>query len=85
MTAQVVTVYTKPDCPQCDATIKHLTSRAIPHTTVPIADAPTVAQAAQAQGWKSAPIVTVTLRGETLDMWGGYRPDRLSRLVHPVE
>ena len=34
MTARTVTVYTKPDCPQCDATIKHLTSRAIPHTTV---------------------------------------------------
>ena len=76
MTARTVTVYTKPDCPLVRRRSSTLTGRAIPHTTVPIADAPTVADCA-GQGWKS-PIVTVTLCGETLDMWGGYRPDPLT-------
>lgn len=68
-------VYTKPGCPACTATIKHLEKREIPYTTLPI-DAEVLRQAAAA-GITAAPIVLV----EGKAVWGGYRPDAIDRLA----
>lgn len=69
-----VTVYTKPNCPACILTKRKLADLGVAHNELPIDDA--VTAEAQAQGITAAPIVRV---GE--QMWGGFRPDRLSAIA----
>lgn len=73
-----VTVYTKPACPACDTTKRHLGKLGIPFSTAPIT--PEVIDHLDASDITSAPIVHVE-RGLSDEMWGGYRPDRIERLV----
>jgi glutaredoxin-like protein NrdH len=68
-------VYTKPNCPACTATIRHLEKRGIAYDTEPIND--DVLKQAAAAGIASAPIVLV----EGKAVWGGYRPDAIDRLA----
>lgn len=68
-------VYTKPNCPQCGATIRHLEKLGIAYDTEPIND--DVLKQAAAAGITSAPIVLV----EGKAVWGGYRPDAIDRLA----
>lgn len=70
-----VTVYTKPLCPQCNATKKHLTKLGIEVNELPIDEA--VLLRATAAGILSAPIVEAIGHAP----WGGYRPDRIDALV----
>lgn len=69
------TVYTKPNCPQCTATKKHLTKLGIEVIELPIDEA--VLLRASAAGILSAPIVEAV----GFAPWGGYRPDKLDALV----
>lgn len=68
-------VYTKPNCPQCTATIRHLERIGIAYDTAPIDD--DVLKQAAAAGISAAPIVLV----EGKAVWGGYRPDAIDRLA----
>ena len=43
------------------------------------------AAAARDLGITEAPIVCASTEHRGEEMWGGYRPDRISKLVHPVE
>lgn len=70
-----VTVYTKPDCPQCTTTKTHLGKLGIEFTELPIDEA-VITRAALA-GITSAPIVEALGHPP----WGGYRPDRIKALV----
>jgi len=72
------TVYTKPNCPQCTATKKHLTKLGIEVNELPIDEA--VLLRASAAGILSAPIVEAI----GFAPWGGYRPDKLDALVGPT-
>lgn len=83
MTAQVVTVYTRPGCQPCAATKRDLRRLAIPFTEEPITEGQ--AEAARYLGITEAPIVCASTEHRGEEMWGGYRPDRISRLVYPVE
>ena len=77
MTA-AVTVYTKPNCPQCNATHKHLTNLGIDHDTVDVTQDPEAHAYVTGLGYQAAPVVVVN-DGE--DHWSGYRPDRLKGLA----
>ena len=77
MTA-AVTVYTKPNCPQCNATHKHLTNLGIDHDTVDVTQDPEAHAYVTGLGYASAPVVVVN-DGE--DHWSGFRPDRLKGLA----
>jgi glutaredoxin-like protein NrdH len=70
-----VTVYTKPACPQCVATKRHLTKLGIEIDERPIDEA--VLLRAEAAGIMSAPVVEAI----GFPPFGGYRPDRLDALV----
>lgn len=74
---QAVTVYTKPDCPKCDATKRRLDRRGIEYTTVDIDDDPVAYDYVVELGAKSAPVVV--LGDDT--WWSDYRPDRIDDLV----
>ena len=68
-------VYTKPNCPACSMTIRHLEKRGIAYEALPINDE--VLKQATEAGITAAPIVLV----EGKALWGGYRPDAIDRLA----
>lgn len=76
---QAVTVYTKPDCPKCDATKRRLDRRGIEYTTVDITEEPAAYAYVRGLGAKSAPVVVLGDDEET--WWSEYRPDRIDDLV----
>lgn len=73
----MVTLYTKPQCPQCDFTKRKLTDLGIPYEVFDITENPFARGFAQALGYKSAPVVVVSNDVH----WSGYRPDRLNGLA----
>lgn len=74
-----VTVYSKPACPQCDFTKKHLDTLGVPHTVVDVTTDYTALDRVRAMGYSSLPVVVV---GD--DHWSGFRPARLDMLVSRV-
>ena len=77
MTA-AVTVYTKPDCPQCSMTKKQLDKLGIDHDTVDVTTDPDAHAYVTGLGYASAPVVVVN-NGEA--HWSGFRPDHLRGLI----
>lgn len=78
MSTKTVTVYTKPNCSQCDLTKKWLDDRGIEYELESILDEQNLA-AAKSLGLTSAPVVMVGADdhdGET--HWAGFRPDLLA-------
>ena len=78
----LVTVYTKPACPNCVKTKRHLEKNGVEYTEAPII--PEVIDFATERGIQQAPIVTVYRTGDTIstaEAWGGYQPDRINELA----
>jgi glutaredoxin-like protein NrdH len=76
-----VTVYTKPGCPQCDATIRHLGKLKLEHPDIEwkkvnLAEQPHAVKTVTDLGYSQVPVVVV---GE--DHWSGFRPDRIDALA----
>ena len=77
----LVTVYTKPSCPSCVKTKRHLGKNGVEYTEAPII--PEVMDFATERGFKQAPIVTVYRAGDTLstaEAWCGYQPQKIDAL-----
>lgn len=74
----IVTVYTKPVCPQCDATKRALDKLGIPYSAEPITDE--ILASASELDISSAPIVCASINGVEVPPWGGFRPDRIKAL-----
>lgn len=73
----MITVYSKPSCPQCEFTKRHLTRLGVPFEVVDVSvDAAAVA-VVRAMGYSAVPVV-VTGSGES---WAGFRPRLLDALV----
>lgn len=81
MNTNTITVYTKPSCPQCDATKRALTKHHIPFRTVDITVDTEAREFVLSLGYASAPVV-VTPTGEH---WSGFRPDRVKAAGSRVE
>jgi len=81
------TVYTKPDCRQCDMTKKTLDRAGTPYATVDISLPENAADLAaiKALGYMGAPVVIVNDNGNTADEkhWYGFRPDLLAEFCAP--
>ena len=60
----LVTVYTKPACPSCVKTKRHLEKNGVEYTEAPII--PEVIDFATERGIQQAPIVTVYRTGDTI-------------------
>lgn len=72
-----VTVYTKPLCPQCDATKRRLTKRGVEFTTVDLTTTPAALEYVTGDlGYSQAPVVVVE-DGTEENHWSGFRPDRI--------
>lgn len=71
-----VTVYTKPNCVQCNATFKALDKAGIPHTKVDVTENAEALEYVTSLGYLQAPVVVA---GD--DHWSGFSPDRIKKLA----
>lgn len=72
-----ISVYSKPNCIQCDRTQKYLDDNDVNYLYFDISTDPEALEAARAYGFASAPIVVVEESGKHVDAWGGFRIDKL--------
>lgn len=70
-----ITVYTKPNCPQCDMTKRALAQRGIAFESIDISMDPSAVASLQAKGFKQVPVVETSNAS-----WCGFRPDMLAKL-----
>lgn len=78
-TTEIVRVYTKPDCVQCELTKDLLTKKGVPFVIDDITDPGNLA-AAKALGLTSAPVVVVGT-----ESWAGFRPDKITELAERLD
>lgn len=71
-----ITVYTKRGCPQCDATIRRLNQRGIPHEVVSLDGNPDAINQVKQLGHYQAPVIVAGVFS-----WAGYRPNLIDDLV----
>ena len=70
------TVYTKPQCVQCGATIKALDKAGISYQLIDLAEDAEARDYVMALGYLQAPVVVTDH-----DHWAGFRPDRIKALA----
>jgi len=70
-----ITVYTKPHCPQCDATKRQLDKAGLSYTAVDLTTDSRARDYVMSLGHLQAPVVVTDT-----DHWAGYRPDRCKAL-----
>lgn len=71
-----VTVYTKPQCVQCNATYKALDNAGIEYQVIDITEVPEAREHVMALGYLQAPVVVA---GD--EHFSGFRPDRIKALA----
>lgn len=77
MTIRPVTVYTNPQCVQCDMTKRELTKLEVPFETVDLSTRPDLVNTFKEKGFMAAPIVVA---GD--EAWAGFKLDRIRGLKH---
>lgn len=77
MSTETVTVYSKPRCVQCNATIRALETKGIEYRTVDVAEDLEAREYIQALGYMQAPVVVTADN----DHWSGFRPDKIEELA----
>lgn len=75
-----ITVFTKPHCPQCDATKRQFTKLGVNFETVDLTQSPSTLDQLRAAGYRQAPVV-ITPNSS----WSGYRPDLISQIASQLE
>ena len=78
----MVTVYSKPNCMQCDFTKRQLSAKGVEYTEVDVT-APENAELLEQlklHGYSSMPIVTKTTFEDKENTWCGLRPDEIGKL-----
>lgn len=74
-----ITVFTKPRCPQCEATKRQLTKLDIPFETVDLTENPSTLEQLHQAGFRQAPVVITPDNS-----WTGYRPDLIRELAASI-
>ena len=72
----MVTVYSNPNCVQCEQTKRYLNSKGVAFESKMISDSPEVLALIEEKGYQSAPVVVFGDRS-----WSGFKLDNLSTLV----
>ena len=71
-----ITVYTKPNCMQCQMTYRALDSAHLEYEVVDITEAPAALEyVTEELGYRQAPVVGV----DDDDHWSGFQPDQIKR------
>lgn len=82
-----ITVYSKPRCPQCDATARLLNRMGAPYTKVDVTEDDVAYAFVKNMGYQQVPVVVVRDRhvegdgrdGNIVEHWSGFNPDRVKR------
>lgn len=74
-----ITVFSKPNCVQCDATYRALRKNGLDYTVVDITEDAEALENVKALGYVQAPVVFAD--GEH---WSGFRPDRIKAVARQV-
>lgn len=76
-----VTVYSKPNCPQCEATKRKFTKEGVAFREVDVSeDRRAFMRVRDEWGYQRVPVIEV--RGEGFDVrWDGFRPDRMKAVI----
>lgn len=72
----IITVYSKPACPQCKATEHYLKKAALEYQKVDVTQDPEAFEYIASLGYSAVPVV---VSGET--HWSGFSPDRIQGLT----
>lgn len=75
-----ITVYTKPNCVQCDTTKRYLDKNNISYDTVDITTDQTAYDMVIGLGYSSVPVVITDT-----DSWAGFRVNKLEQILTQVE
>ncbi|EFR31064.1 glutaredoxin-like protein NrdH [Eremococcus coleocola] len=73
----MVTVYSKPNCMQCNFTKKYLDDKGISYKSVDIFEDASALEHVQALGFQSVPVV----EADDEPAFNGFRPDLLAKLA----
>ncbi len=73
-----ITVYSKPNCMQCEMTKKYLQENNVPFESIDVTKNEEALNAIKQAGYTGMPVVTVNGFDNS---WFGFRPDRLEGLV----
>ena len=77
-----ITVYSKPRCPQCDATYRALDKQGISYEKIDVTQDAESLAFIKGLGYSQAPVVAVRGDGGAiLETWGGFRPDRIKKVA----
>jgi glutaredoxin-like protein NrdH len=76
-----ITVYTKPGCVQCTATLRALTQAGIRYTLVDVSHDLNAHETVRGLGYSAVPVVIV----DRDTHWAGFRPDRIQALAKTPE
>lgn len=71
-----ITVYSKPNCVQCDATYRALVKNGLEYDVIDITQDEQALATVKALGYQQAPVVFA--EG---DHWSGFRPDKIKALA----
>ena len=76
-----VTIYSKPNCPQCEATKRKFTKEGVAFREVNVTeDRRAFTMVRDEWGYQRVPVIEV--RGEGFDVrWDGFRPDRMKAVI----
>lgn len=74
-----VTVYSKPNCVQCNATYKALEQHGVPYEVIDLSLDLVSYDAVIGMGYRQVPVVVAGT-----DHWSGFRPDKISALVSNI-
>lgn len=75
----MITVYTLPNCVQCDSTKRMLDRNGIQYDIVDLSKSDSDLDMIKSMGYQSAPVV---FNGD--EHWGGFRIDKLNALVTSI-
>ena len=70
-----MTVYSKPACVQCNATVRALDKKGIEYDVIDMSQDMDALERVRALGYMQAPVVMTEA-----DHWSGFRPDKIADL-----
>jgi glutaredoxin-like protein NrdH len=72
----MITVYSNPNCVQCENTKRFLTNNGIEFEAKMLQDSPEIMPLIKEKGYKTAPVVTTDT-----DSWSGFNLSKLNSLI----
>jgi glutaredoxin-like protein NrdH len=70
------TIYTKPNCVQCEATKRYFDNKGVAYTTVDITQDVDALDRLIEEGYQAAPVVNAGT-----EWWSGFQPDKIDKYI----